>query len=262
MSKIDAWQIVAAAAALAGLGIGVLVGNRSEPGVRTATLAPASALATGAGGPPTAGITVTGSGTVSGTPDALKLAMGIQATRPNVTAALDDANAAATKVQASLKRHGVPEKDLQTSGLSIQAQYNYDNNKQTLTGYLVSENLTATLRDLKTAGATISAATSSGGDASRVDSVTLDLTDTSSLVSKAREAAFKQAKDKATQYARVAGVSLRDVVSISETTTTAPPLRAEAGKVPMDSVAASSPVPIQPGSQDVVVEVTVVFGIG
>lgn len=263
MTKINAWQVVAATAALAGLGVGFIWGNRSDPVVRTATLAPASALAsTGGVGAPAAGITVTGSGTVSGTPDALKLAMGVQVTRPTVAEALDGANAAAAKVQTALKQHGVADKDLQTSGVSIQPQYNYDNNKQTLNGYLVSENVTATLRDLRTAGATISAAASAGGDASRVDSVTLDLTDSSSLVSAAREAAFKQSKDKATQYARVAGVSLGDVVSISETTTTTPPLGAGANKMPMDSAAAPSPVPIQPGSQDVVVEVTVVFGIG
>ena len=267
MSRINAWQVVAVTAALAGLGIGFIWGNRSEPGVRTATLAPGSVLpasalaATGGAATPAAGITVTGSGTVSGTPDALKLAMGVQVTRPTVTAALDGANAAAAKVQASLKQHGVADKDLQTSGVSIQAEYSYDNNTQTLIGYQVSENLTATLRDLKAAGAAISAATSAGGDASRVDSVTLDLTDTSSLVSAAREAAFKQAKDKAAQYARAAGTSLGDVVGISETTSTRPQ-PVDMAKAARTMASGESPVPIQAGSQDVVVEVAVVFGLG
>jgi len=263
MSKINAWQVVALAAALAGLAVGFIWGNRSDPDTRTTTLGATSALsATGGGGSPTAGITVTGSGTVSGTPDALKLAMGVQASRPSVSEALDAANAAAAKVQASLKQHGVADKDLQTSGVSIQAEYSYEHNKQTLIGYQVSENLIATLRDLKTAGAAISAATAAGGDASRVDSVTLDLTDTSSLVSAAREAAFKQAKDKAAQYARAAGTDLGDVIGISETTTTHPqPVAMEKAAVPTYA-AGSSPVPIEAGSQDVVVEVTVVFALG
>lgn len=262
MSKINAWQVVALAAALGGLGVGFLFGSRSESGTRTTTIAPASAVAASDGaGTPTAGITVTGSGTVSGTPDALKLAMGVQVTRPTVDAALDAANAAAAKVQAALKQRGVADKDLQTSGVSIQAEYSYDNNKQTLTGYLVSENVTATLRDLKTAGATISTAAAAGGDATRIDSVTLDLTDTSKLVTAAREAAFKQAKDKAEQYSRVAGVSLGQVVSISETMSTAPPAPMEM-RAAAPTAKAVSDVPIQPGSQDVVVQVTVVFDVG
>lgn len=254
--------LTAPVAALAGLGAGFLWGHGSAPGARAAALAPATVQSTSDGvAVPTSGITVTGAGTVSGTPDALKLAMAVQVIRPSVSTALDEANAAAAKVQASLKQSGAADQDLQTSGVSIQAQYSYANDKQTLTGYQVSENVTATLHNLTAAGAAISAAAAAGGDATRIDSVTLDLTDTSALVSKAREAAFKQAKDKAGQYARVAGVSLGDVVSISETVATPTPVTAGDVAEPMATKSAS-PVPIRPGSQDVVVTVTAVFGIG
>lgn len=263
MSKINAWQAAAVAAGLAGLGVGFVWGDRGEPAVRTAAIAPASVLAASTGTAlPSNGISVTGSGTVSGTPDTLKLVMGVQVTRPAVNTALDDANAAAAKVQTVLKQSGVADRDLQTSGLSIQAQYSYDGNKQTLVGYQVSENLTATLRDLKTAGATISAAAAAGGDATRVDSVSLDRSDTGALVTSAREAAFKQAKEKAVQYARVAGVDLGDVVTIQESVSTPPvPVEQYATAAGADAKAAS-PVPIARGSQEVVVTVTVVFAIG
>lgn len=260
MSKINAWQAAALAAGVLGLAFGYLWAGRSDDQVRTATFVPAAATASP--GSPTvtaAGISVTGAGTVSGTPDALKLAMGVQVTSPTVTAALDAANAAASKVQDTLKAQGVAEKDLQTSGVSIQAQYSWANDKQTLTGYQVTESLTATLRNTKTAGAVISAAAAAGGDATRIDSVTLDLTDTGALVTKAREAAFKEAKDKAEQYAKVAGIELGDVVTITESTTQPTP------PAPMysaaDGAVAKAAVPIATGSQDVVVTVSVVFGI-
>lgn len=261
MSKINTWQVAALAAGILGLTAGYLWGARSESTPRTTVLTPASATgSSGAGAVTASGISVTGSGTVSGKPDALKLAMGVQVTSPTVSAALDSANAAATKVQTALKTHGVAEQDLQTSGVSIQPQYSYAENKQTLTGYQVSETLTATLRNLKTAGAVISAAAEAGGNATRIDSVTLDLKDTGSLVTAAREAAFKEAKSKATQYARVAGVDLGEVVTIQEAVTSPPPspLYPSAGA---DAASKISSVPIAPGSQDIVVTVTVVFAV-
>jgi uncharacterized protein YggE len=255
--------VVVLAAAAAGLGIGYRWGG-SNQGTRY-TAAPAAALAAGSGstglvgGLTAAGITVTGTGTVSGTPDALHLAMGVAVTRPTVTAALDDANAAAATVQASLRKSGVAEKDLQTSGLSIQPQYTESGGKSTVTGYQVTESVTATLRDLKSAGMTIGQAATAGGDATRIDSVTLDLTDTGSLITAARKSAFAQAKQKAEQYAQAAGAGVGEVISIQETSTTPTPELA----VPMATAAAGAlaSVPIAAGSQQVAVTVTVTFAI-
>jgi uncharacterized protein YggE len=200
---------------------------------------------------------VTGTGTVSGTPDALNLSMGVTVTSATVTQALDGANAAAGAVQKSLRDHGVADKDLQTSGLSIQPQYADSGGRSTITGYQVSESLTATLRDLKSAGAAIGAAATAGGDATRIDGVSLDLTDSGTLVTAARRKAFDAAREKAQQYAQAAGVQLGDAVSIQETTASTPVPYA----VPMAASSAAGSVPVASGSQDVAVTVTVVFAI-
>ena len=125
-------------------------------------------------------ITVTGSGTVSGTPDQLVLSMGVQTSASSVSTALRQANEAATRVIHSLKSGGVRASDIQTSGLSIQP--NYSGSSQVPTGYGVSEQLTATLRDLAKAGSQIQAAVTAGGNATTVDGVSLNLTDTSGLL--------------------------------------------------------------------------------
>jgi hypothetical protein len=258
-TPLRAAVIAAAALAVAvlGLGVGYLWGGHGGSALRTITAPAALAASSTAGANSTsAGITVTGTGTVSGTPDTLRLSMSVSVTQPSVSAALDAANAAASRIQGSLRQHGVADKDLQTSGLSIQPQY-AGGNKPVINGYQVNESLTATLRDLKSAGAAITAAAQAGGDATRVDSVSLDLSDTGPLVTAARGKAFAQAKDKAEQYARAAGVRLGDVVSISEAIATPAPVTYAAAAVP-----SASPVPIATGSQDVGVTVTVVFGIG
>jgi uncharacterized protein YggE len=265
MDKTNLWRAGVAGAAVAGITLGYLAGVTRDDSATpmTATLAAMAPVAEAPGGTTGAyaGFTVTGSGTVSGTPDTLILSMGVQSEATTVSAALDTANARAAAVQKSLRDHGVADKDVQTSGLSIQPSYDSPTNgTPKIKGYQVGENLTAKLHDLKTAGATLSAAAEAGGDATRINSVSLDLNDTSALLASARERAYAQAKTKAEQYAKAAGVSVGKPVSIQESVQTPQPAQpfATAGRA-ADSM---SSVPIQAGSKDVVVDVTVVFSFG
>ena len=220
---------------------------------------PTSAISPGG---PIAGITVSSTADVAGTPDTLKLDLAVTARAGTVTKALDQANAAATKVQDSLRHNGVAAKDLQTTDLRVQPEYSYPSNgTPVLQGYTVSEGITARLRDLGRAGSAISAAASAAGNAARIDGIQLDLSDSSKLVAAARDKAMADAKTKAEQYAKAAGRSLGQVVSVTEDVSEPPQvdysMRAAAG-------AADAPksVPIQPGSQDVGVSVTVVYAFG
>ena len=119
-----------------------------------------------------AGISVSGTGQVTGTPNLLRLDSSINVTRPTVTAAMQDANTVMAAVQQTLKSDGVAAADLQTSGLSVQPQYTYANNTPRLTGYQVSENLSVVLRDLSKAGSIISDAAQVGGDALQIGGAT------------------------------------------------------------------------------------------
>ncbi|MDQ1483200.1 MAG: uncharacterized protein QOF35_1276 [Actinomycetota bacterium] len=199
---------------------------------------------------------------VAGTPDTLRLDLSVVATAGNVSEALAKANGSAQAVQKSLLANGVAGKDLQTSGLSIQPSYQYSNGgTPRVKGYEVSQSVNAKLRDLSRGGDAIGKVVAAGGSAVRVNGISLDLEETGALVSKARERAFSQAKDKAEQYARVAGRSVGEVVSISENFTDPSPI-AVAYASKSAGAPASADVPVQPGSQDVAVSVTVVFAMG
>jgi uncharacterized protein YggE len=201
-------------------------------------------------------ITVTGTGTVSGTPNQLVLSMGVQTSASSVSTALREANQAARRVISALKADGVRPADIQTSGLSIQPNYN---NSQTPIGYGVSEQLAATLRDLAKAGSQIQAAVTAGGNATTVDGVSLNLTDTSGLLAHARAAAIRDAQAKAGQFARALGRPLGGVISVSDQSPAPYPIFAQ-GAAAMPSAAGR--VPVQPGKQQVSVQVTVVYAIG
>src|SRR6266567_6781984 len=208
--------------------------------------------AAGAGGK----ITVTGTGTVTGRPDQLVLSMGVQTSASSVSTALRQANEAASRVIGALRSAGVRKPDIATSGLSVQPDYR-DGSPQPA-GYAVSEQMTATLRDLARAGSQIEAAVRAGGDATTVNGVSLNLTDTGSLLARARAAAVRDAQSKAGQFARALGSRLGAVLSVSDQSAATP--------YPENFAAASfksaSPVPVSPGRQQVSVQITIVYAIG
>jgi uncharacterized protein len=241
--------LVAALAILAAY----LVGSArpSVAGAATSTL-----VRTATSDPAATGITVTGTGKVTGTPDTVRLALSVTATADDVDAALRAANKSAKAVQDALLAKGVATKDLQTSNVSIQPHYT---SKGAPDGYVVVESMTASVRDVAKAGAALSAATAAGGDAVRVDGVSISLEDTSGLVAGARKGAVDDARAKAEQYAQAAGRSLGEVQSISEVVSSPTPQYLEQRSA--YSAAAMSAVPIQPGSQDVAVQVTVVYAL-
>jgi len=256
-------RVAMAVLAVIALSVTYLIGATRAGGTvvtastRAATTSSTQPVAYPASGSP--GINVGGRAKVAGTPDTLRLDLSVVASAASVSEALASANRSATAVQKSLLDNDVQKKDLQTSGLNIQPEYDYSNNSSPrLKGYQVTESISARLRDLGRAGDAIGKAIGAGGNAIRVNGISLDLEDTGALVSRARDKAFADAKTKAEQYARAAGRSLGDVISISEDVTTPSPIPMPYGLNPTSAKDMAS-VPIEPGSQDVSVSVTVLF---
>jgi hypothetical protein len=249
---------VAAGVLSAGLLIGAFsigsaqAGAAQSGGARVQTDAAAS-------GPAGARITVTGTGNVSGVPNQLVLSMGVQTTGSSVSAALRQANGAVRAITSVLTRTGVRASNMQTSGLSIQPNYS---DSGAPSGYGVSEELNVTLNKLSTAGSQISAAVRAGGNATTVDGVSLNLSDTGTLLASARAKAVADARAKASAYARALGRSLGPVVSMTEGAP-AQPVQPYPGAFSAAAgvKSAASRVPVSPGSQQLSVTVTVVFSL-
>jgi len=255
-------RAAAAGVAAAGLLIAAFAFGAGQSSAAPAAASDASGNAALTAAVPATGaarITVTGTGNVSGVPNQLSLSMGVQTSAGSVATALRQANAAARSVTAVLRRSGVAAPDIQTSGLSIYPSYSGSSGVPS--GYQVSEQLTITLRRLSVAGGQISAAARAGGNATTIDGVSLNLSDTSTLLASAREKAVADAKAKAAAYAHALGRPLGAVVSMSEATPAQPFQPLPEGAVPAASRAASS-VPVHPGTQQLSVTVTVVFALG
>lgn len=205
------------------------------------------------------GVVVDGLGKVTGTPDVLTATLGVSLRRSDVGAALATANDLQAKIAAALKKDGVAAADVQTSNVSVNPSY--DNHGQR-NGYQVDETLTARLHDVPRAGRTLGDAVTAGGSSAVLQGVGFSLEGDSALLGRARDAAFADAKAKAQRYAELSGRSLGDVQLIAETTTPPPDLLSFAkGSAGASAAPAARPVPIEVGSQQVNVTVTVRFAL-
>jgi uncharacterized protein YggE len=199
----------------------------------------------------TNGVVVDGVGRVSGTPDVLRVTLGVSVRRGDVSSAMAAASTRQNKVRAALRHRGVADRDLQTSDVSV---YPETDSRGRPIGYRVTETLTAKLRHLDTAGRAIADAVDAGGNETVVQGVSFALEDNAALLAQARDDAYDDARTKAERYARLSGRSLGDVQLVAET---ADP--AQAQPVPYGALAdkAAASLPIDPGTSDVVVTVTV-----
>lgn len=201
------------------------------------------------------GVTVTGAGVATGEPDVVRVIVGVEVRRDAVQQALDDANAATAQVIDALDDSGVAAEDRETRDFAVQPDHGRppeDGGTPSVTGYVVRNLVEATVRDVGSVGQVVQAATEAAGDDARVQGVMFDLEDDGEQIAAAREAALDDAREKAAQYADLAGVTLGELVAIEDQTVSSP------RPASLDDAAQSQPeagVPIEPGQQDVTVQV-------
>ncbi len=206
----------------------------------------------------TSGISVTGMGEVTGTPDTVEVGLGVSVLADTVDEAAATAAEKAQDLIDSLISNGVAEEDIATTDYSIYPEYDYSSNQERLTGYRVNNTVRAKIRSIESTGTVIDAAVAAGGDNVTVNGLSFSIEDNDELVSAAREAAWNDAMAKATQLAELSGQALGDATSISETVSM-PPV-----PVPYASEEAGADramTPIEPGTSAVTITLQVQFGL-
>ncbi|MER6172098.1 SIMPL domain-containing protein [Streptosporangium sp. NPDC001681] len=193
-------------------------------------------------------ITIVGEGRLSVTPDVMKLDAGVEVVRSTAGEAFTAARVAAAALTKALLAAGIAAKDLRTNELSLGPQYK---DYPTISGYRAAQGVEAVVRDLDTADDVIDAAVAVG-EAVRLDSVSFEVSDNRAPLRLAREAAFRDARTRAAQYARLAGRRLGRALEISEENVTPPRPFFAAGAI-------ADKASISPGRQDVSVSVRVVY---
>jgi len=206
------------------------------------------------------GIWVTGQGEVMAVPDIATLRLGIEAEEESVAEAQIQATEAMDKVMTALTENGIARNDIQTQYFSIQRVTKWDRvqEEEVVTGYRVTNIVTAKIRDIDKVGAIVDAVAMAGGDLARVDSISFSVEDPTDYYEEAREEAVADAKTKANQLADLAGVTLGKPTYISESFY-APPIVSRAGYEMEEAVAIETP--ISPGELEISLSVQVVYSI-
>jgi uncharacterized protein YggE len=187
--------------------------------------------------PPPA-ISVTGEATVQVAPDQAQVDGGVATDAKTAREASDTNNAAMGKVLLALKGAGIDEKDYQTSRLSLQPQYAPNRSGPSpIVGYRASNRVTIRIRDVTKLANMIDVLVGAG--ANDIGGINFTVSQASKLLDEAREQAISDARRKAQIYAKAAGITIGEPLSITEEGSGTPVFRA---KVAGGMTASAAPV--------------------
>jgi uncharacterized protein YggE len=203
--------------------------------------------------PPPA-ISVIGEASVSVAPDQAQIDGGVTSDAKTAREAAEANNAAMGKVLLALKGAGIEEKDFQTSRLSLQPQYAPNRTGPSpITGYRASNRVTIRVRDVTKVASVIDVLVGAG--ANDIGGINFTVSQPSKHLDEAREKAVADARRKAEIFARAAGVTLGEPISISEEGSPTPLFR---GKMAAPMAASA---PVAQGEETLAVTVSVSWAI-
>jgi len=199
-------------------------------------------------------ITVTGTGTISVVPDAVRFNATVSTVGSTNAAALSTATKSAAAVRAALLKSGIATKDIRSANISVYPEFNYTQVGGTeITGYRASQTFDVLVRNASKAGTVIESVVSAGGDSVQLGGVIPTTLNPSAATEDARAAAVSNAKSKASSYAKLLGTSIGKVLTLEEQSSPVYSSPFPMAKTEM----ADSAIQIDLGEQDVTVTITV-----
>jgi uncharacterized protein YggE len=203
-------------------------------------------------------VTVNSEGAIKVTPDAVRLNANVSVVAGSNKDALAKTSTSAAAVRAALTKSGILKSDIATQSITVYPEYNYTQDKgSVLVGYRGSQSFVVTIKNAENAGAVVDAVIAAGGDDLQIQGVTPFVLDSSNSTESARANAVKNAKAKATSYAKLLGAKLGRVNYLVENSSPVnyPPMMA------MAKSADSSATVVDLGQQDVTVSITIQWAL-
>jgi len=166
---------------------------------------------------PSRHVTVTGVGSVSVVPDAVRFYPSVTALAAKSADALATASRTASAVRSALRAEGIAAKDIKSSNLSVFPEYNYTQDKgSVIVGYRATQSFNVVIRKADTAGKVVESVVNAGNENVQINGIVPFVTKGSAAMEEARAAAVADAKARAASYAKLLGTSLGRVVYLQE----------------------------------------------
>ena len=194
---------------------------------------------------------------VSIDPDIANLSAGVTTTAPTAVEAMRLNAQQMSRVVEQIEALGIAEEDIQTSGVTLNAEYDYNQqtSQQVFRGYRVSNRVNIVSRDIQRAGPILDALVAAG--ATDLGGIGWDVDDPAPATEQARQAAFATAMQRARGYAQMAGYSDIQILEISESVSQSQPMPMMRQRASADIENASTPV--RPGQVEIGVTVNFSF---
>jgi uncharacterized protein YggE len=160
-------------------------------------------------------VVVSGEGVIKVAPDQAWVRIGTES-RSKVPKEAQQRNAEVmTAVQQKLAALGIPKDAIRTVGIDLQPEFDYQNGRQTLRGYLARNTIEVRIDDFAKVGDVLDAAASSG--ATNVHDLRFDVKNRETVERQALERAVADATAKATAVAGAAKRAVDRILRIEET---------------------------------------------
>lgn len=209
--------------------------------------------------PATRTITVTAEGKATVTPDLAESSFSVVSRGKNPEELADGNNQKVSAAIQFLKSEGIEGKDIKTVGYSLSPDYRYDpqTERNFITGYTLTQTVLVKMRDLNKVAKVIGGLTPLG--VNQIGGINFSIEDQENPLSLARGEAMKKAEAKAREMAAQGGARLGRLVNISESQGGFPiPYYYAAGTLRAEPAAVAAPT-IEPGSQEVKDQITLVY---
>jgi len=164
--------------------------------------------------PPPAVIVTTGEAVVKQAPDRAWVNVGAESRARTPQEAQRLNTEAMTAVIDRIKAAGIAPEAIQTTGYSLQPEFDYANGKQNLRGYVARNQVQVRVDALAKTGEVIAAVVATG--ATTVNGVRFDLKDRDTVEREALRVAVRDARRRADAAASGAGVSIDRVLRVEE----------------------------------------------
>jgi hypothetical protein len=159
-------------------------------------------------------IDLTVSETVEAKPDIATFSTGVQTMAPTASEAVRQNNSQMAAVVARLKKLGIADRDIQTTQISLNQQFDYRDGTPVFKGYQASNMVNAKLRDLKKLSAFLDALAVDG--ATNFNGPTFGVDDDNKFKDAARDKSWTTAMARAKAMARKAGYADVRVLRVEE----------------------------------------------
>ena len=194
---------------------------------------------------------------VEAEPDIVTVSAGVSTQARTAVEAMRTNATAMRSVIDRIKALGVPERDIQTTGINLGAMYDYNQQtqRQVFRGYQAGNRVSAKLRDIQRTGEVLDALVAAG--ATDLGGPDWSIDDDTAARAQARRQAMETARAQALEYARGAGFSDIRLLEISETI--APQRPMPMLRVAQAEAASDASTPVQPGMVEAGVTVRVTY---